>query len=138
PNVGAVWIEDSSGKWVYTLEEWCGWLNTINLTEYADSGRTDNCQGLFPGTDNSGSDPPSDVITSATLPNHKTHTGAVWTFKNDKGADVPDGMYKLRFEFTEEDNAGKLKEVPFMKGASPGDVAVMNAAGYTNVKIALQ
>lgn len=138
PNVGVVWIEDARGKWVYTLEQWCGWLNTINLPVYAEAGGTDYCAGIFPGTFNAGMDPPADVITGATLPNHKTHTGAHWTFKNSKGAEVPDGMYKLRFEFTEEDDPGKLLEVPFMKGAPPGDIMIMDTPVYVGVKIALQ
>jgi hypothetical protein len=136
-NVGAVWVADMSGKWIYTLEMWCGWQNTRHLAPYATAGGPDYSAGLFPGTWAAGSAPPTDVVASATLSTHKPHKGA-WGFKDGKGAVVPDGMYKLMFELTEQEDLGKTLEVPFMKGGPPGPVAAAGNAVYTNLLIALQ
>ena len=140
PNIGAVWVEDQAGKWVHTLEMWCGWLNfAINMGRYSSVGGPDYSAGLFPGTWTSGTDPPPDVIASPTLTNHKAHTGAKWTFTGSRGTEVPDGMYKLVFEFTEQDDPGKIMEVPFMKGGPAGPVEVDKlVTGFSNVKITLQ
>jgi hypothetical protein len=136
-NVGAAWVADASGKWVYTLEMWCGWQNTKHLMVYDSAGGPDYSSGLFPGTFAS-SKPPADVIASATLKTHKTHTGASWSLKDSKGASVPDGMYKLMIELTEQEDSGKTLEVPFMVGAPPGPVIAMDSAVFTGVKITLQ
>jgi hypothetical protein len=136
-NVGAVWVADMSGKWIYTLEMWCGWQNTRHLMPYTTAGGPDFSAGLFPGT-YSGATPPTDVIATATLKTHQTHKGAAWSFKDSKGAIVPDGMYKLIFEFTEQEDAGKSLEVPFMKGGPAGPIMSAGNATYTDLRIALQ
>lgn len=136
-NVGAVWVADAGGKWVYSLELWCGWQNIRHLAPYNTAGGQDYSVGLLPGT-YLGVMPPTDVVSSATLKNHKTHKGAVWTFKDSKGKEVPDGMYKLMFELTEQEDAGKTLEVPFMKGAAPGPVVATGSTVFTDVHITLQ
>jgi hypothetical protein len=135
-NLGAVWIEDSAGKWVYTLEMWCGWQNTKSLMPYNAAGGVDYSVGLFPGSNTTM--PPSDVITAATQRQHKQHSGASWSFKDKDGKEVPDGMYKLKLEITEQEDAGKIVEVPIMKGAPAGLVMATDGPGFTNLKIELQ
>lgn len=135
-NLGVVWVEDASGKWVYTLEMWCGWQNTKSLSPYNMSGGADYSVGLFPGTHTTM--PPSDVVTAATLRQHKTHSGAHWSFKDSDGKEVPDGMYKLMLEVTEQEDAGKVLEVPFMKGGPAGPVTAPDSPGFTNLKINLE
>ena len=135
-NLGAVWVEDASGKWVYTLEMWCGWQNTKSLKPYNSAGGADYSVGLFPGSFTTM--PPMDVVTSATLRQHKPHNSGAWSLKDSKGAEVPDGMYKLKLEVTEQEDEGKVLEVPFMKGAAPGPIAAPDSAVFTNLKIELQ
>ena len=137
-NVGAVWIADASGKWVHTLEMWCGWQNTRHLMPYNSAGGPDYSTGLFPGTYTLGTAPPADVIASATLQRHKTHKGASWNFEDGRGTEVPDGMYKLMFEVTEQEDAGKTYEVPFTKGDPPGPIMAPGTAVFTDLNVALQ
>jgi hypothetical protein len=109
-NVGAIWIEDSSGKWVYTLDWWDGLLNVQWLTHY------NSVQG--PSYTFFDPKPGPDVITSPTLNMHKTHEVS-WGFEDKNGAQVPDGDYKLKIEITEESATGTVEEIPFTKGPEP-------------------
>jgi hypothetical protein len=138
-NVGAVWIADARGRWIYTLEEWAGLLNhALNLVTYTGAGGPDYSAGLFAGTYTSGSPPPADVIATATLHAHKTHKGAAWSFKDSTGKVVADGMYKLMFEMTEQETTDKTLEIPFMKGAPAGPIMAAGNAVFADVRVALQ
>jgi hypothetical protein len=137
-NIGAVWVADASGKWVYTLEMWCGWQNTKHLRPYTMAGGPDYSTGLLPGSFTSGKAPPPDVIASATLKTHKAHKSVVWNLKNASGAEVPDGMYTLNFELTEQEDAGKSLQIPFMKGGALGPLMAATSPVYMDVKAVLQ
>jgi hypothetical protein len=128
-NVGAIWIEDSSGKWVYTLDWWDGLLNVQWLTNY------NKVQG--PSYTLFDPKPGPDTVTSATLNMHKTHTVS-WGFEDKSGAQVPDGDYTLKIEITEESATGKVQEIPFKKGAEPVTVMPPDAPCCVDMKLTLE
>jgi hypothetical protein len=103
-NCGVAWIEDEDGNYVATLLLWAG-LRTQNLFLW-DAGR---CSRDRP-----------DVISSATLPDHRELHEAKWDGKDQNDRVVPDGNYVLKIEITEDEfDYGRLAEVPFVKGTSP-------------------
>jgi hypothetical protein len=129
-NVGAIWIEDSSGKWVYTLEWWDSILNASKLSRYSQ------VQGpayvaFF------GDTPPADVITGATLSMHKSHS-VTWSLKDSKGAEAPDGEYTLMVEVSEAEANGKTLELPFTKGPAPVTMTPADSPYYTSMTLTLQ
>lgn len=128
-NVGAIWIEDSSGKWVYTLDWWNSLLNAGWLSRY----------GKVKGPSFTFFDPKPgpDVVTSATLPMHKTHNVS-WGLEGSSGSEVPDGDYKLVIELTEKEGDGQFQEIPFTKGAEPVTLMPADTQYYTGIKITLE
>lgn len=133
-NVGAVWVEDASGKWIHTLEYWGNVPNGSHLSRYSRAGGPD--YGAFFGIRSV--KPPPDTITSATLHMHKSHTGLSWDLKDKSGADVPDGMYKLVIELTEEEAAGEFLEIAFMKGPEAAEIAPPDTPYYTGMTLTLR
>ncbi len=128
-NVGAIWVEDSSGKWVYTLEYWDGFINAQWLTAYQASGGPAYVP-VF-------STIPPDVTASATLNAHKTHN-VTWSLKDSKGNTVPDGAYKLVVEVTEYSGTGKSQSYDFNVGPDPVDLSPPDTQYYTGVKVTLK
>jgi hypothetical protein len=102
-NCGAVWIEDTEGRYVDTPLVWAE-IRLRNLFIW-DARRCDT-------------DGP-DVISSATLPEHGRHEGS-WSGKDYMGRVVPDGTYVLNIEVTEDEfDYGRRAEIPFEKGGEP-------------------
>lgn len=101
-NIGAIWIEDSSGAWVKTLAVWAG-VSTRFLTSYCAANKTGN---------------KVDAITSATLSAHKTHE-ATWDLTGADHKVVADGDYSVLVEATDHNGTGKLLTVPFHKADAP-------------------
>jgi hypothetical protein len=81
--------------------------------------------------------PGADVVTSATLSMHKTHTVS-WGFEGSSGSEVPDGDYKLIIELTEAEGDGKFEEFAFTKGADPVTLTPADTQYYTGIKITLE
>jgi hypothetical protein len=101
-NCGAVWIEDPEGQYVATPMIWAG-LRARNLFIW-DARR---CRGDRP-----------DAISSATLTEHGKRHLAEWDGKDQTGKLVPDGMYVLNIEVTEDEfDYGRRTEVPFERGS---------------------
>jgi hypothetical protein len=119
-NIGAIWIEDSSGKLVKSLEVWAG-IRRRYLTHYA--------------TALSGS--AVDVTTSATLSSHRAHH-TMWNMKDKSGAAAPPGRYTLVMELTDGDMTGRSSTVEFDTAA--GTLALMpaNVAGFSSMQLQLQ
>ena len=134
-NVGAVWIEDSSGKWIYTTDYWNSQLNSGKLSTYAGVGGPAYCKDLF-GI-NWVTQPPPDVVTSATLNGHQAHSSA-WPLTDANGAPVPDGTYHLKIEMTEDDSAGATADFEFTKGPDPFSLTPADTNPVTGVKIELK
>ena len=121
-NIGAVWVEDDSGKWIYTLQYWGSIPNDQHLSRYVSSAVPTTrstfrviCRVVLPP--GYVTKPPPDVVTGATLDTHKQHMPAL--IKDKAGAVVPDGAYRVVIEISEEEKTEKSTEVPFMKGAMP-------------------
>jgi hypothetical protein len=119
-NVGAIWVTDSSGKLVKSLEVWAR-VRLRYLTSYA--------------TARAGARP--DVTATATLANHKAHT-ASWDLKDSSGAAVPPGKYTLNAELTDTHSAGKTIAVPFDTTAGAMTIDPPDSPGFTGMKIVLQ
>lgn len=101
-NCGAVWIEDAEGKYVATPAIWAE-LRTRNLFVWGAR----RCKADRP-----------DAVTSATLPDHSKPHVVTWDGKDRAGKIVPDGMYVLKIEVTEDEfNYGRLTEIPFERGS---------------------
>jgi len=101
-NCGAVWIEDPEGQYVATPMIWAG-LRTRNLFIW-DARR---CRADRP-----------DAISSATLAEHGKRLQAEWDGKDQTGKVVPDGIYVLNIEVTEDEfDYGRRTEVPFERGS---------------------
>jgi hypothetical protein len=100
-NCGAIWIEDAAGNYIATPAIWAR-IRTRPLFFY----QAVRCQQDKP-----------DAITSATLETHKSHS-VTWDGKDLHDRVVPDGMYVLNIEVTEDEaDAGRRAKYPFMKGA---------------------
>ncbi len=125
-NVGAIWIDDGSGKFVKTLQEW-GVARIGNATawETASGGNV------------------VDAVTGATLPNHGPHT-ATWNCTDLSGNPVPDGNYSVNVTFAESDAfpffgpAPIQTAVTFVKSASPLNVTPPDAGNFTAMHLTLQ
>ena len=102
-NCGALWIEDMAGNYIATPAIWAR-IRTRPLYFY----QAVRCQADKP-----------DVVTSATLDRHQAHS-VTWDGKDLQGIVVPDGMYVLNIEVTEDEaDVGRRSKYMFMKGASP-------------------
>ena len=97
-NVGAIWIETSSGAFVKTLEAWAA-----KRARYLARWRAEAASSTV------------DAVTSATLTSHATHD-ASWDLTDVSGATVMPGDYKVVVEITDHDGNGDSTEVPFTLG----------------------
>lgn len=139
-NVGAVWVEDMSGKWIHTLEYWGSTPNDVHLTKYVATKAPDYAlygplDLLFMGKAQGShvTDPPPDVVSSATATTHKAHVGDAWNLK-----DLPDGTYHLVIEIAEDELSEKTAQVPFTKGAMPVTDMPADAPIVSGMKLTLQ
>jgi hypothetical protein len=113
-NILAIWVEDSSGKFVKTL------------LAYADK-RKQHLNTWETSTTTAGSMYNSvDAITGATQSSHGTRTCS-WNGTNYSKTLVPDGDYKLRMELTDKNGTGNTASFTFTKGPNaqkltPADV----------------
>ena len=119
-NIGAIWIEDASGKWIKTLAVWA-FLRERYLTRFRAASGGNRV----------------DAITGATLSQHTTHA-VTWDLTDAAGATVPDGQYNLVVETTDRDATGDSTAVPFAKGPSPVHLTPPDVAHYVNMSLALE
>ena len=119
-NVGAIWIEDSSGKLVKSLKVWAR-TRARYLTKYsaARAGQA------------------VDVTASATLPSHQTHS-VTWDLKDRSGAAVAPGKYTLFAELTDGDATGKFTSVPFDTSGAAQVSMPPNAPSFGAMKLELK
>jgi hypothetical protein len=122
-NIGAIWIEDASGKYIRTLQVWAG-IREGDLSSYNAAAGI----GFF-------SSPPVDAITGATLSNHQTHM-VTWDLKDSSGAAVPDGDYHIRINTADDRQAETT--VTFTKGPTPSSSNPPNASSFINMSIMYQ
>jgi hypothetical protein len=119
-NIGAIWVQDSSGKLVKSLEVWAG-VRRRYLTQYSTA--------LAGGT--------VDVTASATLPSHRAHH-AIWDMKNRSGAAAPPGTYTLVMELTDGDMTGRSNKLTFDTSAGAASMTPADAPSFSSMKLQLQ
>ena len=120
-NVGAIWIADSSTRFVKSLYVW----GTQRRGELSRWTSATSAAGL--------SNNLVDAVTAATMRSHGSRT-ASWNGTDTKKALVPDGAYKVCFEV--EDGAQQYQCVDFTKSRSAQTVTPADTAGFTMRKIA--
>lgn len=116
-NVLAVWVEDNSNTFIRTLK-----LNANKRIQY-----------LYTWNDESAGNK-VDAVTGATKTSHSAET-VTWDGKNTSKAVVPDGIYRLFVEFTEEHSQGPLLIIPFTKNSSNSDSAYNNQTNFVNITL---
>ena len=119
-NIGAIWVQDASGKLVKSLEVWAG-IRRRYLTRYVSA--------LSGGT--------VDVTSSATLSNHKTHK-VMWNLKDRNGAQVPPGKYTLVMEMTDGDISGRSNAVEIDTSGGAMSLTPMDAPSFSGMTLQLQ
>ncbi len=97
-NVGAIWLETSSGAFVKTLEVWAA-----KRARYLSRWRSEAGGNSV------------DAVTGATLRSHVAHD-ASWDLTDANGATVMPGDYKIVVEITDHDGPGDSTEVAFTLG----------------------
>jgi hypothetical protein len=121
-NIGAVWIEDSAGKYVKTLDAWAA-KRARYLVKWVGKNPTGDRV---------------DAISRATLPNHIAHH-ATWNLKDNKGVVAPDGEYTIYIESTDQETKpGAWTSLSFTKSADPQTVMPPDATAYTGIKLVYQ
>jgi hypothetical protein len=119
-NIGAIWIQDSSGKFMKSLEVWAGIRRTY-LSKY------NSAHGSMA----------IDVTASATLNSHKMHH-ATWNLKDRSGAAAPPGKYTVFIELTDTDWTGKFKSVDFDTSMGPQTLMPTGDSYFSALKLTLQ
>jgi hypothetical protein len=126
-NVGALWIEDSAGKFVKSLEVW-GATRLSNLTGWTSVSGSPASSATV------------DAVTSATHSNHGPHTGN-WNCSDVNHASVVNGSYKACVSFAESDSflgfgaAPIVFCAPFNKGSGPATSSPPNQANFTQMQL---
>lgn len=122
-NIGAVWIENSNGQFVKTIERWAGTRRSDLRGWTAKAGAGD-----------------TDAVSSATLRDHsKTHV-ANWDFKDKSGAVVPNGTYTIRMELADKRDVLTASQnaqgtFTFNKNGTSASTTGGSNGGFVNVAI---
>jgi hypothetical protein len=116
-NIGALWIEDTGGRFVKTLALWAA-RRVIHLDAWLTST---GAAGVSRNT--------VDAVTGATVRTHVAHTGT-WDCTNAKKALVPQGMYQLCVEMTESNAPGPKHCVPFSNTGKEFDLVARDTPNF--------
>jgi len=119
-NIGAIWVETSTGTFVKTLKRWAR-IRARYLTRFAASSRNDL----------------TDAVTGATLARHTSHE-VKWNLTDRAKASVKDGQYRLAIEMTDRDGPGALLYVPFTFGASPARLTPNTTKKFLSMELRLE
>jgi hypothetical protein len=120
-NVGAIWIADSTGKFIKSLEVW----GQKRLSHVVAWRAATGAAGVSGNT--------VDAITSATLSSHRTHK-LTWNCTDYKEAAVPDGSYRVYFEVADSNSGGPNLFESFTKGSSPA-MSQASMGNFQNITI---
>jgi hypothetical protein len=124
-NVGALWIETSSGTFVKALEVW-GRTRLPNLTAFSAVGGNS-----------------IDAVTSATHTNHRQHADH-WDCTDTSKNPVVNGSYQACVSFAEDDAIPffspppHLQCAPFDKGSGPFSTNPAATANFTGWSLVMQ
>jgi hypothetical protein len=117
--VGAIWIADTSGQFIKSLEVWGN-----RRLEHVTAWNTATASAGAPENQ-------VDAVTSATLTVHRSHDVS-WNCLDFDGQPVPDGSYRVYFEVTEANGSGPNHFEDFDKG--PAAITLEGtAANFNNI-----
>jgi len=121
-NVIAIWIEDSSGKFVKTLLAYANTrishLNTWQASSLAAGKEFDK----------------TDAISGATQSSHAIRT-CQWNGTDYAGKLMADGDYKVRMELTDKNATGNVASFPFTKGATVQKLTPVSVPSFSSVTL---
>jgi hypothetical protein len=119
-HVLAIWVTDASDRHVCTLlaraKNQIKWLS--------EWGKAAGEKGV-------------DAVSGATLKEHQTHA-VTWDGRGADGAIAPDGLYRIRVEFTEKNGEGPVtppRHIQFMKGAAPVTLKPKELPGFNGMQL---
>lgn len=116
-NIGAIWVEDSAGKFIKSLKVWARTrISYLTRWQSTSAGNT------------------VDATTSATLSTHQAHT-VTWNCTDVNRNVVPDGSYRILFEMTEKNGAGPNLTLNFTKGATSQTITPADAANFKSMQL---
>jgi len=121
-NILAIWIEDSSGKFVKTLLAYANTrithLNTWQASSLAIGKEFDK----------------TDAISGATQSSHATRT-CQWNGTDYAGKLMADGDYKVRMELTDKNATGNIASYTFTKGATAQKLTPAGVPSFSSVTL---
>jgi hypothetical protein len=121
-NIVAIWVEDSSGKFIKTLLAYAATRKThLNTWEIS----TTSAGSAYNVTD---------AITGATQSTHGTRT-CTWNGKDFNGNLVADGTYNLRMELTDKNASGNIASFTFTKGPANQTLSPANVPSFSSISI---
>ena len=123
-NVGAIWIADSTGRFVKSLDVW-GNRRLSHVTAWTAATKAAGVSGNK-----------VDAVTSATLSAHRAHN-VTWNCKDYAGKVAPDDTYRVYFEVTDSNNTGPNHFETFTKGPSATTVQG-NATNFNGIVLTFQ
>jgi hypothetical protein len=123
PNhVVAVWIQDSGGAFVKTIDRWAATRKSDLVGWIAKAGSAD-----------------ADAVSGATIQSHATPLTITWDLKNKSGTVVPDGTYTIRMELADSNTTSTANNnegtFTFVKGSAPQTQSALSNGKFTNVTI---
>ena len=117
-NIVAMWIQDSSGKFVKTMLI-LGSTRKAHLTNWVTATPVGNS---------------IDAITGATQTSHGTRT-CTWNGTDVSKVLVADGTYTVKMEMTESNSGTKLGTFTFDKGPNEVTLTPANIQSFMNISI---
>jgi len=121
-NILAIWIEDSSGKFVKTLLAYAN-ARITHLNTWEAS--TTTAGSAFNTVD---------AISGATQSSHATRT-CTWNGTDYAGKLMPNGDYKVRMELTDKNATGNTASYNFTKGATAQKLTPADVPSFSSVAI---
>lgn len=121
-NIVAIWIEDSSGKFVKTL---LAYANTRKTHLNTWEASTTTAGSAFNSVD---------AITAATQSSHTTRT-CQWNGTDYSGKLMANGDYKVRMELTDKNATGNTSSYTFTKGVTALKLTPADVASFSSVTL---
>jgi hypothetical protein len=118
-NVVAMWIQDSSGKFVKTMLILAN-ARKAHLTNWVTSTPVGNS---------------IDAISGATQTSHGMRT-CIWNGTNASKLPVADGTYTVYMEMTESNSGTSVGTFTFVKGPNAVTLTPVNLPNFININIA--
>lgn len=121
-NILAIWIEDSSGKFVKTLLAYANIRKTYLNTWEASTTTAGSVYNSV------------DAITGATQSSHGTRT-CTWNGTDYAGNLMADGDYRVRMELTDKNATGNVASFTFAKGATSQKLSPASVSSFSAVTL---